>query len=109
MRIPVPGLDSSDRACHLPPRRPCAQEWRATEVTLKVKRHDLARLAGELLDLFASAWPELTLRLVPPGRPVPALVDPEMLRRVPRIVRRTPVVPTSEPDVSCSELVMVPS
>jgi two-component system nitrogen regulation sensor histidine kinase NtrY len=44
--------------------------------------HDLARLAGELLDLFAAAWPELTLRLVPPGRPVPALVDPEMLRMV---------------------------
>jgi signal transduction histidine kinase len=45
-------------------------------------RRDLAALAGELVDLFASAWPELTLRVVPPGAPVVALVDPELLRQV---------------------------
>jgi C4-dicarboxylate-specific signal transduction histidine kinase len=46
-------------------------------------RHDLGRLAGELTDLFAAAWPELTLRFDPPGqRSFEVLVDPEMLRQV---------------------------
>ena len=45
-------------------------------------RHDLGRLVGELTDLFAAAWPELTLRFDPPGRAYEALVDPEMLRQV---------------------------
>lgn len=45
-------------------------------------RHDLGRLVGELTDLFASAWPELTLRFDPPGRTFEVLVDPEMLRQV---------------------------
>jgi len=45
-------------------------------------RRDLGGLVGELTGLFASAWPELTLRFVPPERPVEALVDAEMLRQV---------------------------
>jgi two-component system nitrogen regulation sensor histidine kinase NtrY len=45
-------------------------------------RRDLGGLVGELTDLFASAWPELTLRYVPSERPVEVLVDPEMLRQV---------------------------
>jgi two-component system, NtrC family, nitrogen regulation sensor histidine kinase NtrY len=45
-------------------------------------RHDLGRLVGELTDLFASAWPELTLRFEPPGKTYEVLVDPEMLRQV---------------------------
>lgn len=45
-------------------------------------RHDLARLVGELADLFAAAWPELDVRFVHPGRVVEAMVDPEMLRQV---------------------------
>jgi nitrogen fixation/metabolism regulation signal transduction histidine kinase len=48
-------------------------------------RHDLGRLAGELTDLFAAAWPELTLRFDPPPsrrRIFEVLVDPEMLRQV---------------------------
>jgi two-component system nitrogen regulation sensor histidine kinase NtrY len=45
-------------------------------------RRDLGGLVGELTDLFASAWPELTLRFAPPERPVEALVDAEMLRQV---------------------------
>jgi two-component system nitrogen regulation sensor histidine kinase NtrY len=45
-------------------------------------RHDLGRLVGELTDLFASAWPELTLRFAPPERSFEVLVDPEMLRQV---------------------------
>jgi two-component system nitrogen regulation sensor histidine kinase NtrY len=45
-------------------------------------RHDLARLVGELTDLFAAAWPELTLRFDPPDRGFEVLVDPEMLRQV---------------------------
>jgi len=45
-------------------------------------RHDLGRLVGELTDLFASAWPELTLRFDPPGKTYEVLVDPEMLRQV---------------------------
>jgi C4-dicarboxylate-specific signal transduction histidine kinase len=49
-------------------------------------RHDLGRLVGELTDLFAAAWPELTLRFDsrsdPTSRPFEALVDPEMLRQV---------------------------
>ena len=47
-----------------------------------LKRQDLGRLVGELADLFASAWPELTLRFAPPERPVEVLVDAEMLRQV---------------------------
>jgi signal transduction histidine kinase len=47
-------------------------------------RHDLGRLVGELVDLFAAAWPELTLRFAPPPAPqtFAVLVDPEMLRQV---------------------------
>jgi nitrogen fixation/metabolism regulation signal transduction histidine kinase len=45
-------------------------------------RHDLGRLVGELTDLFAAAWPELTLRFHPPDQSVEVLVDPEMLRQV---------------------------
>jgi C4-dicarboxylate-specific signal transduction histidine kinase len=45
-------------------------------------RHDLGRLVGDLTDLFAAAWPELTLRSDPPDRPFEVLVDPEMLRQV---------------------------
>ena len=45
-------------------------------------RHDLARLVGELADLFATAWPELDVRFVHPGGAVEAMVDAEMLRQV---------------------------
>jgi signal transduction histidine kinase len=45
-------------------------------------RHDLGRLVGELTDLFAAAWPELTLRFEPPSRRFEVRVDPEMLRQV---------------------------
>ncbi len=47
-----------------------------------LKRQDLGRLVGELTDLFANAWPELTLRFAPPETPVEVLVDAEMLRQV---------------------------
>ena len=46
-----------------------------------LERHDLGRLAGDFADLFAAAWPELTVRLTPPARPFEARVDPEMLRQ----------------------------
>ena len=45
-------------------------------------RHDLVALAGQLVDLFASAWPELTVRLERPEGAMVVLVDPEMLRQV---------------------------
>jgi nitrogen fixation/metabolism regulation signal transduction histidine kinase len=45
-------------------------------------RHDLARLVGELAELFAAAWPELDVRFAHDGRAVEAMVDPEMLRQV---------------------------
>lgn len=45
-------------------------------------RHDLGKLTGEFAELFATAWPELGVRFAAPGRPLPALVDPEMLRQV---------------------------
>jgi C4-dicarboxylate-specific signal transduction histidine kinase len=50
-----------------------------------LRRQDLGRLAGELTDLFASAWPELTLRFSTPENPVEVLdvlIDAEMLRQV---------------------------
>jgi signal transduction histidine kinase len=43
---------------------------------------DLGRLAHELAELFAAAWPELTVRLEPAGRPLPVLADAEMVRQV---------------------------
>lgn len=45
-------------------------------------RHDLGKVVGEFAELFATAWPELTVRLVPPGRPLEVMVDPETLRQV---------------------------
>lgn len=50
-----------------------------------LKRQDLGRLVGELTDLFAAAWPELTLRFTAPEKPVDVcdvLIDSEMLRQV---------------------------
>jgi len=43
---------------------------------------DLARLAHELVELFATAWPELTVSLELPGRAQPVLADAEMVRQV---------------------------
>jgi signal transduction histidine kinase len=45
-------------------------------------RRDLPALVAELAALFAGAWPELTLRVVPAAAPLPVLVDAEMLRQV---------------------------
>lgn len=51
----------------------------------KLRRRDLADLTGEFVDLFASAWPNLSLELrrapAPPGG-FQVDVDPEMLRQV---------------------------
>jgi nitrogen fixation/metabolism regulation signal transduction histidine kinase len=44
--------------------------------------HDLGKVVGEFAELFATAWPELSVRFSPPGRPFEVLVDPEMLRQV---------------------------
>ncbi len=44
--------------------------------------HDLAHLVSELAALFATAWPELDLRLLRAEGNLRALVDPEMLRQV---------------------------
>jgi C4-dicarboxylate-specific signal transduction histidine kinase len=46
------------------------------------QRRDLGPLVEELGTLFASAWPELAVRVLPPGRPLAVLVDAEMLRQV---------------------------
>ncbi|HKI03281.1 MAG TPA: ATP-binding protein [Thermoanaerobaculia bacterium] len=44
--------------------------------------HDLAAVVEEFVGTFASAWPNLTLRFEPPGRPLPAALDRDMLRQV---------------------------
>lgn len=48
----------------------------------RLERHDLAELVGQVVDLFASAWPNLSLELLPPQGTYPVQVDPEMLRQV---------------------------
>lgn len=48
----------------------------------RLEIHDLAQVAGELVETFARAWPNLNLRLEPaPGR-LDAAIDREMLRQV---------------------------
>jgi signal transduction histidine kinase len=44
--------------------------------------HDLASVVGEFVGTFASAWPNLELRCEPPGHPLPASLDRDMLRQV---------------------------
>lgn len=44
--------------------------------------HDLGAVVEEFVGTFASAWPNLTLRFEPPGRPLPAALDRDMLRQV---------------------------
>jgi two-component system nitrogen regulation sensor histidine kinase NtrY len=44
--------------------------------------HDLGRVVEELVTTFAAAWPNLTLRFEPPGKPLPAALDRDMLRQV---------------------------
>jgi two-component system, NtrC family, nitrogen regulation sensor histidine kinase NtrY len=44
--------------------------------------HDLGAVVGEFVTTFATAWPNLTLRFEPPGKPLPAALDRDMLRQV---------------------------
>jgi signal transduction histidine kinase len=44
--------------------------------------HDLGTVVEEFVGTFAAAWPNLTLRFEPPGRPLPASLDRDMLRQV---------------------------
>jgi two-component system nitrogen regulation sensor histidine kinase NtrY len=44
--------------------------------------HDLGIVVEEFVGTFASAWPNLTLRFEPAGRPLPASLDRDMLRQV---------------------------
>jgi two-component system, NtrC family, nitrogen regulation sensor histidine kinase NtrY len=43
--------------------------------------HDLGRVVSEFVGTFAAAWPGLTLRFEPPGRPLAAAFDRDMLRQ----------------------------
>ncbi|MFY9823358.1 MAG: ATP-binding protein, partial [Thermoanaerobaculia bacterium] len=44
--------------------------------------HDLGPVVEEFVNTFAAAWPNLTLRYEPPGKPLPAALDRDMLRQV---------------------------
>ncbi|HEY4597260.1 MAG TPA: HAMP domain-containing sensor histidine kinase [Thermoanaerobaculia bacterium] len=44
--------------------------------------HDLGRVVEEFVTTFAAAWPNLDLRFEPPGKPLPAALDRDMLRQV---------------------------
>ncbi len=44
--------------------------------------HDLGAVVGEFVATFTSACPILTLRFEPPGKPLPAALDRDMLRQV---------------------------
>jgi two-component system, NtrC family, nitrogen regulation sensor histidine kinase NtrY len=44
--------------------------------------HDLGAVVEEFVGTFASAWPNLTLRFEPAGKPLPAALDRDMLRQV---------------------------
>jgi len=44
--------------------------------------HDLGAVVEEFVRTFAGAWPNLTLCFEPPGRPLPAALDRDMLRQV---------------------------
>jgi two-component system, NtrC family, nitrogen regulation sensor histidine kinase NtrY len=44
--------------------------------------HDLGPVVEEFATTFAAAWPNLTLRYEPPGKPLPAALDRDMLRQV---------------------------
>ncbi|HSS77526.1 MAG TPA: HAMP domain-containing sensor histidine kinase [Thermoanaerobaculia bacterium] len=44
--------------------------------------HDLGPVVEEFVATFAAAWPSLTLRYEPPGKPLPAALDRDMLRQV---------------------------
>jgi two-component system nitrogen regulation sensor histidine kinase NtrY len=44
--------------------------------------HDLGAVVEEFVGTFAGAWPNLTLCFEPPGRPLPAALDRDMLRQV---------------------------
>jgi signal transduction histidine kinase len=44
--------------------------------------HDLGRVVEEFVTTFAAAWPSLELRFEPPGEPLPAALDRDMLRQV---------------------------
>jgi signal transduction histidine kinase len=44
--------------------------------------HDLGPVVEEFVNTFAAAWPNLALRYEPPGKPLPAALDRDMLRQV---------------------------
>ena len=44
--------------------------------------HDLGGVVEEFVGTFAGAWANLTLRFEPPGKPLPAALDRDMLRQV---------------------------
>lgn len=44
--------------------------------------HDLGKVVEEFVTTFAAAWPNLELRFEPPGGPLPAALDRDMLRQV---------------------------
>ncbi|HSU82163.1 MAG TPA: HAMP domain-containing sensor histidine kinase, partial [Thermoanaerobaculia bacterium] len=44
--------------------------------------HDLGKVVEEFVTTFAAAWPNLDLRFEPPGEPLPAALDRDMLRQV---------------------------
>lgn len=47
----------------------------------RLEVHDLGRAVEEFATTFTAAWPNLTLRLEPAGRPLPVALDREMLRQ----------------------------
>jgi signal transduction histidine kinase len=48
----------------------------------RLQAHDLGAVVAEFVATFAAAWPDLTLRFVPPAGPLVAALDRDMLRQV---------------------------
>jgi two-component system nitrogen regulation sensor histidine kinase NtrY len=48
----------------------------------RLQAHDLGAVVGEFVATFAAAWPDLTLRFLPPEGPLVAALDRDMLRQV---------------------------
>ncbi len=48
----------------------------------RLQAHDLGAVVAEFVATFAAAWPDLTLRFIPPEGPLVAALDRDMLRQV---------------------------
>jgi signal transduction histidine kinase len=48
----------------------------------RLQAHDLGAVVAEFVATFAAAWPDLTLRFLPPAGPLVAALDRDMLRQV---------------------------